>query len=396
MKLDYRTELIGRLISYPDGHEDIERALDRLEEHHFRDERHKFIIKLFKQMLSGGKPLNMISAYHEAQRHMSEEKAQKLVAYLGETVASYQFTPLVDCVRMVLEDHVRGKLRHLGERMHGDGVAEQIGEYQKALAELDTEQHHVDAVDHAMQALVQRQEPLGFRTGINFFDSYTKRLKKGHLWVIGAYAKTGKTQLATQMLEHVHRLPEKPKVCFFSLEMSPEEIIERVLRYKQQSRKISENIALDEMLHHPFQIVGHLYSINAITNYIKEHKPDIVFIDYMQILQHGEKSIFEGMNEVSRRLKLCAKQNDCCIVALSQVSNEQNKSKSMAAAGFKGSGDILANCDVGIFLIRNFDEEKDNAIVPMEIIIRANRHGKQGGQGFTFDKQSGIITENDY
>lgn len=224
----------------------------------------------------------------------------------------------------------------------------------------------------------------GLNTGIKAIDDITIGLKKKHNWVIGAYTNTGKTFFAIEIM--LNLIQAGHKVLFITLEMPRDEIIERMW-YKLNQRNMIEGDILDFLAYNQnYEIIDNLYTISDIETFvsIKQDKPDVVFIDFLQLISSTEKgNEYERMTDIARRIQSLAKKEDVCIVSLSQINEESQKSK-LSTLGFKGSGDIGNAASVGIRLTI---EDNENEIVPFIVAIKKNRHGRKAVLNYEFDKK---------
>jgi len=275
-----------------------------------------------------------------------------------------------------------------------------INEMKQSLEDIRVGEKTIKSEEHLLQAMIDRGNPDGESTGFLKLDAYTKKLANSHFWLIGGYSNTGKTGFAMQILDKVH---QEARTAFISLEMTGGDLMEKLIhtkkeRYKKtmnHEEKELENIATKEIIENPFLLPEHIHTLFGIKKFIKDNKPEIVFIDYVQMIQTNSRDdIYKKMTTIAFALKEIAKENECCIVALSQVNESAQKTNSNATAGFKGSGDLMAASDVAIILKRYFDEEGDQQLVPFDVVLRKNRFGRTGKISMDFDVSNGIIYQN--
>lgn len=232
---------------------------------------------------------------------------------------------------------------------------------------------------------LNREEKYGVPTGISIIDNHTKKLIPNSFWVVGGYSSMGKTSLIVQIIYNI--ISFEKSVVFYSLETQGQDIMARLLQWAQyELRDRTEaieylNIAKLEINNKKTTLDEILIDIESRTE-----NPDVVFIDYLQIMDAEGKSEYEKLNNITRGLKLCTMINDVCIVALSQVSNEYAKTNQKIMS-FKGSGSIIANCDVAIELKRGLNTQSEGGNInyeiqeelkpnEAEIILWKNRFGK--------------------
>jgi len=140
----------------------------------------------------------------------------------------------------------------------------------------------------------------------------------------------------------------------------------------------SIDTAISAVSCHNLTVVDDLYTWDEIYLRAKKEKLtkglNVMFVDFIQnILAPG--TIYERMSALAPRMQALAKELECTVVALSQLSNE-------AAAGgdllkFKGAGEISAACDLGIILERG--KKRDGCLTEkIEVKIKKNRWGRTG------------------
>ena len=229
----------------------------------------------------------------------------------------------------------------------------------------------------------------GIDTGIARIDEITVGLKAGHFWVIGGEYKSGKTRLA---LELTRRVARKHKVLFYTLEMNDDEVISILLQQERRNQTKEKATKAVEALNDNLMIYDSKFRLAQLEAHIlsQEIKPAVVFIDHIGLVETDDKEPHVRLSRVSRSLKLLAKRTGTCIVSLSQISEENIKRK---AGSFKGSGDIAADCDVGIVVVK--DNESDLDEVRFIIDVRFSRHGRRKKIDLYFDNTRGLILFDD-
>ena len=172
--------------------------------------------------------------------------------------------------------------------------------------------------------------------------------------------------------------------------MSDDELVSRLL-WQEQGDK-TKNQAMDTIaaMNDKLFIFDNKFRLAEIEAHIlsQEEKPKVVFVDYIGLVSTSDKTIYERLTNVSRSLKLLAKRTGVCVVALSQINNESINTQTKTT-GFKGSGDIAADVDVGIVLLRDFSATTQD--VPLVCDVRLNRHGRSGKIDFQFNTETGRI-----
>lgn len=229
---------------------------------------------------------------------------------------------------------------------------------------------------------------IGYRTGLNKLDKMIDGVCKGRLIILGGYTSYGKSMLGVQMTANI--LHDKAKVLFFSLEMTQEQVANRLLSnlgqtnienfiFSDKGNQNSEQ-TYDVLKKMDLEIFDSIRDFNQIINIIKSRKSqgkcDVVVIDYIQNLStQGFKDKYTMLSQVAHQLQTISIQEDVGVIALSQVNRESVKNKSNAH-GFKGAGDIEEAGDIAINIKRFKDG--NNLTPEFNIVITKNRNGMTG------------------
>lgn len=248
------------------------------------------------------------------------------------------------------------------------------------------------------EAAKNQGKVLGTPTGFKDLDDVLNGLQKSNLVIIAARPAMGKTAFALNIAQQ-SAVNGGSSVLIFSLEMSKEQLGQRLL--SSQSRvemtKLQRgnldkkdwervNLALDEMQNAKIHIDDTPgISMVEIRNKCRRLKADkgldLILIDYLQLMSSPERSDNRvgEISAISRNLKLLAREMDCPVVALSQLSRapEQRPDHHPNLADLRESGSIEQDADVVMFLYRDDYYNKENSEKPgvCEINIAKNRSG---------------------
>ena len=255
-------------------------------------------------------------------------------------------------------------------------------------------------------------ELIGLDTGFDELNEYTYGFQPGELIILAARPGVGKSAFALNVAQKMAR-NINAHVAFFSLEMSMEQLIMRILSTlsnvklgKIRTGKMTEvemarllnaktiiedlNIYLDETTTNRFE------DIKVKCRKLKrEGRLDFVVIDYLQLLTiTGKANRYEEVSTLSRSLKLLARELEVPILALSQLSRavEQRKaedgSKKPMLSDLRESGSIEQDADMVLFLHREGsngeDATKKFVNTKTELIIAKNRQGMTGSFDLIF------------
>ena len=243
-----------------------------------------------------------------------------------------------------------------------------------------------------------RGEVKGMYTGFESMDNCLHGIQKKNFYIVGARPSVGKTAFALSLGE---RLGIENKGIFFSLEMSKEQLCERIIASKSDSKMdniIKGSINDDEMLRilgslselseRKIDMVDDEYTtleeIERICRRTKRKKGlDFIIIDYLTLI-HSEKrfnTIREEVNHISRSLKILSNKLDIAVICLTQLNREVEKRQSNVPimADIRESGQIEQDANVIMFLsnpVRREDGKIEEIEDVLRVDIKKNRNGK--------------------
>ncbi len=243
------------------------------------------------------------------------------------------------------------------------------------------------------------EDYLGVPTGIKELDRVIMGLNKSDLILLAARPGMGKTSFALNIAEHAGINKEK-KVAFFSLEMSKEQLVSRMLSTKGQIP--SQSLRMGKLNDKEWERLieaGDILSKSPI--YIDDTpgitipemkaklrrlgNVDLVIIDYLQLMSSARRidNRVQEVSEITRNLKIMAKELNVPVVTLSQLSraSEQRTDHKPVLSDLRDSGSIEQDADIVLFLYRegyyetgDVDENQDKN--SGECIVAKNRHGE--------------------
>ncbi|OGD57128.1 replicative DNA helicase [Candidatus Berkelbacteria bacterium RBG_13_40_8] len=241
----------------------------------------------------------------------------------------------------------------------------------------------------------------GVATGFRDLDNLLAGLQKSDLIILAARPSIGKSSLALNFVDHV-ACEEKMPVGLFSLEMSKDQVIDRLLcqrgavdSWKLRTGNLDDedfgklNYAMGVLSEAPI-FIDDTPIINAMEIRTKarrlqaEEGLGLVIVDYLQLMQGSSKmtdSRVQEVSEISRNLKGLARELNVPVLALSQLSRavEHRDNKRPMLADLRESGSIEQDADVVMFIYRDdyYDKETENQNIA-EILIRKHRNGPTG------------------
>lgn len=261
----------------------------------------------------------------------------------------------------------------------------------------------------------------GIPTGFADLDRLLAGLQKSDLIILASRPSVGKTTLALDMARHV-AIKEKKAVGIFSLEMSKEQVVDRLLcaeanvsLWKMRTGKLSDRQADDD-----FPRIGQAMGVlseakifiddSATANIMEirtkarrlklEYGLDLMIVDYLQLMEgrsrHGDNRVQE-VAEITRSLKAIARELDIPVLGISQLSRaaEQAKPAIPKLSHLRESGSIEQDADVVMFIYRKAVDRnyRLDDIAPedrnkAEIHIAKHRNGPTGQVNLYFNEEA--------
>ena len=270
-----------------------------------------------------------------------------------------------------------------------------------------------EAYDRLDYLHAHRGEINGIRTGFNDLDALTTGLQKSDLVVVAARPSVGKTSFALNVAEHA-AVRDKKSVGLFSLEMSKEQLVLRLLSSVANidSQRLRSGFleeldfariapAMNSLSEAPIYI-DDTPSISTMELRTKarrlqaESGLDLVIVDYLQLMQASTTSRdanrVQEVSEISRGLKALARELSVPVMALSQLSRqpEMRESKEPRLSDLRESGAIEQDADLVLFLWKEKEraaEEGDQEGEVVKLKLAKHRNGPTGEVDLWFKKR---------
>jgi replicative DNA helicase len=416
--------VLGAILLDPYCFDEVKGKIDA---HDFYRRAHQIIFETIQKMIESGDPLDLIALTAELN---DKGKLKEIgdVPYLNLLINSI---PTAQNIEYYAEK-VREKawLRRLSQAgLKISDLAKNTNDAQEALSQaeniivkitdesLSGDNDTIKSVDDWMISVSERVEErrlnpgkiTGVESGFADLDKITLGFQKSHLCILAARPSMGKTAFALNVAANAAIRKEK-SVAFFSLEMSGEELMDRLIcsegnidSYAYRTGRMT-----DEEYQNYAQVLALLSNkklfiddkpnisiseMKAKCRKIKRHHDlDLVVIDYLQLIQSDEQknNRTDEISSISRALKIMAKELDIPVIALSQLSRacEQRHDKRPILSDLRESGAIEQDADVVMFLYRDdyYNEESELQNIA-ELIIRKQRQGSIGTVPFLFAKR---------
>lgn len=259
-----------------------------------------------------------------------------------------------------------------------------------------------DSFDRMEELHRNKGQLRGIKTGYRDLDNMTAGLQRSDLVVLAARPSMGKTTLATNLAYNVATIAKQP-VLFFSLEMSKEQLVDRMLSdasgvdaWNIRTGNLSDgdfsklSDAMGEMAEAPIFIddtpgLTVLEMRTKARRATHEQPLGLVIVDYLQLMQsstnRNDGNRVQEVSEISRGLKLIARELNVPVIALSQLSRsvESRPDKKPLLSDLRESGSIEQDADIVMFIYResyyNPDTDRQNIT---DLIISKHRNGPTG------------------
>lgn len=203
------------------------------------------------------------------------------------------------------------------------------------------------------------------------------------LVIIGGFTGIGKSYISGQIMFNIARAGNR--TAYISLEITNTMVLSRLIGQeadvksikivtgslteaeKQRKDRATGKIYGYEYFMHFYDDV---YALDAIKNVIVSGGYDVVFIDFIQNVSVPRMDEYQRLSYAALELQKLAKKQNCCIVILSQLSNESAK-QTGGNLEYKGSGSIATVCDLGFILTRD-------DLASLRLTLKKNRRGVSG------------------
>lgn len=269
-----------------------------------------------------------------------------------------------------------------------------------------------DAFNKIEQLYASKGSITGLPTGFKDLDRLTSGLQSSDLILIAARPSMGKTAFVLNIAQNIG-IREKKAVAFFSLEMSKEQLVQRMLC--AESAIDSQRLRIGELEANDWtKLVSGADRLSAAPIFIDdtagitvmemrskarrlkiEYDLKLIIIDYLQLMQgsskgKGSENRQQEISEISRSLKGLARELNVPVIALSQLSRsvESRQVKKPMLSDLRESGSLEQDADIVAFLYRddyyNPDSDKKNIT---EVIIAKHRNGPVDTIELFFHKQ---------
>lgn len=431
--LDAEASLLGALLIDSDA---IVKIADTINERDFYDERHRHIYTAIKRLYEAHSPVDVLTLADELKNAGSLQTIGG-ASYLTELT---NFVPtaahVVQYAEIVASKALRRRLIKASQDITNFGYDE--SEDLKGLIEQAESRLFEVSQQHVKQDVVSMEEILtdsfdrldelhkdkgtirGIPTGYKDLDAILAGLQRSDLFILAARPSMGKTAMVLNLAHNIAVKAGQP-VLIFSLEMSKEQLVDRVLA--KESGVNAWALRTGNLTDSDFEKIGQAMGTLSEAQIYIDDTPGItvsdmrtkarreahqrplglVIVDYLQLMSGGSRFGGEGnrvqeISEISRGLKGIARELNVPVIALSQLSRsvESRSPQIPQLSDLRESGSIEQDADVVAFLYReeyyNPDTERKNI---MDIFIKKHRNGPTGAVELYFDREKQHIRSLD-
>lgn len=400
-------------------------ALEILDESWFYDETHQKIYKTILDLYNDRKKIDLITLSDKLKNDGMLE-AIGGITYLSMIIDTVPSSANVEHYANIVKE--KGILRRLiknstyiiAESYESKGNVENVVDNAERLifeiADLKHRQqsyHIKDLVRESIDTidkLYQRKEHItGLATGFEKFDNMTSGLQKSDLIIVAGRPSMGKSALAVSIGENA-AVDRKAGVAIFSLEMSKEQLVQRMLcsqarvdAHKLRSGFLSPSdwpklTAAAGKLSEAKIFIDDTPAISVVELRAKarrlkaNHDINLIILDYLQLMRSTTKSDSrqQEISEISRSLKALAREIGVPVIALSQLSRavESRQDHRPQLSDLRESGAIEQDADLVILLMREeyYSPTEENKGVA-DVIIAKQRNGPVGTVKLAFIKE---------
>ncbi len=411
--LEAEQTVLGALLLDPEA---LTVAVNYIKADSFYVSKHKELFSIISRLFSLGVSADIITVINEAVNEGIFESSTAGKEYLSTIMEGVPTTKNIESYCKIVEEkfYIRQLITTAREIIEisssGQEEASQLLDYAEQKIYDIRQGKLVDGLTRIDEAVLEvydeigkrsgpdKEQYLGAKSGFSDLDNITSGLNKSDLLILAARPAMGKSALALNIAANVARRDTSSEVVVFSLEMSKEQLVTRMLSSEslvENDYLLKGNISSEQWVKLA-QGADRLSGMNiylddtpGITTVQMKAKLrrmknlGLVIIDYLQLMSAG-KRIDNRVNEISeitRQLKLMAKELNVPVIALSQLSRsvESRTDKRPILSDLRESGSIEQDADIVMFLYRDGYYNKDTPDPTLsECIVAKNRHGETG------------------
>ncbi len=425
--LEAEQTVLGALLLDP---ESLSVAMNYIKPESFYVSKHRDLFAIIIRLFSLGVNADIITVINEAVKDGIFESSTAGKEYLAAVMEGVPTTKNIESYCKIVEEkyYTRSLITSAKEIIEaasaGQESAQQLldfaeqkiydirkGKSVDGLVKID------EVVLEAYDELGRKSGPdkelyVGAKSGFADLDHVITGLSRSDLIIVAARPAMGKSVFALNLAANFARHNKDSEAVIFSLEMSKEQNVTRMLSsesFVELDYLMKGNISGDQWT----KLAKGAESLSGMNIYLDDtagitvpqmkaklrrlKRPGLVIIDYLQLM-NSSRRIENRVNEISeitRQLKLMAKELDIPVITLSQLSRavESRTDKRPMLSDLRESGSIEQDADIVMFLYRDAYYNKDTPDPTIaECIVAKNRHGETGTVNLRFSGQYQLFT----
>lgn len=425
--LEAEQTVLGALLLDP---ESLSVAMNYIKPESFYVSKHRDLFAIIIRLFSLGVNADIITVINEAVKDGIFESSTAGKEYLAAVMEGVPTTKNIESYCKIVEEkyYTRSLITSAKEIIEaasaGQETAQQLldfaeqkiydirkGKSVDGLVKID------EVVLEAYDELGRKSGPdkelyVGAKSGFADLDHVITGLSRSDLIIVAARPAMGKSVFALNLAANFARHNKDSEAVIFSLEMSKEQNVTRMLSsesFVELDYLVKGNISGDQWT----KLAKGAESLSGMNIYLDDtagitvpqmkaklrrlKRPGLVIIDYLQLM-NSSRRIENRVNEISeitRQLKLMAKELDIPVITLSQLSRavESRTDKRPMLSDLRESGSIEQDADIVMFLYRDAYYNKDTPDPTIaECIVAKNRHGETGTVNLRFSGQYQLFT----
>lgn len=401
------------------------RCLEILEPTYFYDEPHRRIFTAAQTLFEKNQAVDLVTVSEELRRRKQLEEIGG-ASYLTQLTASVPTAVNVENYAQIVKEKalLRRLIQAANQILHEtyepeSEVDELVDRAEQMIFEIG--QHQIEGRFYSLKDIIrtsietidqlyQRKEHVtGLATGFKELDIKTAGLQKSDLVIVAGRPSMGKSAFVSCICEHAAIELKKP-IAFFSLEMSKEQLVQRMLC--SHARVNAQNVRTGYLSHQDWPkltaaagklseasiFIDDSPSLTALELRAKarrlkgQHDIALVVVDYLQMMQGFGRSENrqQEISEISRSLKALARELVIPVIAVSQLSRavESRTGNRPQLSDLRESGAIEQDADLVVFLFREeYYSPKEENRNKAEAIIAKQRNGPTGNIELVFLKE---------
>lgn len=404
-------------------------AIDELTDSMFYIHEYKTICGAIKNIHSSGQSVSYLAVKEHVAKNNKTKDFDRFVSDMnqekGESIfdsSTYSYH-LKGHIAILKDKERRRMLLSSAQKLvevsqsNAEDINSGIGEVVSTLTDNSTSEEYDPSVEKAIADLdaqiklyqENQKRYLGHESGFPEIDKKLDGLMDGHFGVVTGYTSAGKTAFALNIAASF--IKRGQKVVFFSLEMSPSQLLTRLISIISliPIHKVSKGLINDierdkvnetiEIIKRSGMVIYESPDLDSIELTILKESADkntkLFILDYLGLVQTKKQKDYEGLKYIAQRFQNIMKSFKVHLLALSQIDNAQIKDDNPFIISTKGSGDIGASADY-VLRLKNketdldvINDMKENLVpLPIQLYIQKNRHGQTGVVSLYFHTQT--------